>query len=461
MTSRTLTRRRFIAQTSAVAALAATGARAPTQHPSRPPNFLFILVDDLGWADLPCYGNPFTETPVIDQLAADGMRFTDAYAACPVCSPTRASIMSGKYPAHVNITDFIPGHYRPYARQIVPEFNLQLPLEEVTISEALKTAGYTTASMGKWHLGGRDFFPDKHGFDVSIPGARNRGDKRVRALTDHALSFMEANRDNPFFCFLSHHTVHIPLEARQTLVRRYERKARRMDAPCHPTYAAMIETLDESTGELLGKLDELGLADDTVVVFYSDNGGLRQRFDGAGQVVTSNAPLRSEKGTLYEGGVRVPLIVRWPGRVKPGGTCSEPVTSPDFYPTLLDIAGASPPAEQKLDGESLVPLLRGRRGLDRDAIYWHYPHYHHSTPAGSIRQGRHKLIESYEDNALELYDLSEDIGEQRNLAARRPRKAEELRAKLDTWRKSVGANMPTENPDYDPARAHEWGKRQP
>ncbi|HJN14106.1 MAG TPA: sulfatase, partial [Armatimonadota bacterium] len=377
-------RRKFLAQAGAGAIAAGAAVRAGAQE--RPPNFVFILVDDMGWADLPCYGNAFVDTPSIDRLASQGMRFTDAYAACPVCSPTRASILSGKYPAHVNVTDFIPGHWRPYEKLIVPEFNLQLPPEEVTVAEALKRSGYATASIGKWHLGGQDSLPDKHGFDLSMPHVPNAGDKRIGGITEASLQFMTDHRDDPFFLFMGHHTVHIPLEARRQLVGKYERRAEQMQAPCHPTYAAMIEQLDESTGEVMGKLDELGIADETMVIFYSDNGGLIRRFDGKGEVVDSLGPLRGEKGTLYEGGIRVPLIVRWPGKVRPTSVNRTPVTSPDFYPTMLEAAGTTGDSGHWLDGESLVPILRGRGKLQRDSVYWHYPHYHHSTPAGSIRR---------------------------------------------------------------------------
>ncbi len=423
------------------------------------PNFVFILVDDMGWADLTCYGSTFYETPNIDKLAGEGMRFTDAYAACPVCSPTRGSILTGRYPARLHLTDFIPGHLRPWAKLTVPEFNQQLPLEEVTIAEALQPAGYVSACIGKWHLGGPEFNPDKQGFAHTVMQAPNNNDKRVGALTDEAVGFMEANKDRPFFLYLAHHTVHIPLEARQELIDKYEAKAQGAKAQGHPTYAAMIETLDESIAQLVKTLDELKIADRTVVIFFSDNGGLIQRYDGEGSIVTSNAPLRSEKGTLYEGGIRDPLIVRWPGVVSPGSVCDVPVTSVDFYPTMLEMAAAEGDAEHVIDGESIVPVLRQTGGLERDAIYWHYPHYHHTAPCAAVRDGKYKLIEFYEDGALELYDLEEDIGEQDNLAAKMPRKAAELRAKLDDWRRAANAQMPTLNPSYDPARAHVWGRR--
>jgi arylsulfatase A len=458
--NRHLGRREFIGRASGLAlggsavVRAARAASAQTQKP----NFLFILVDDLGWADLSCYGSTFHQSPRIDQLAREGMRFTDAYAACPVCSPTRASILTGKYPATLNLTDFIPGHWRPWAKLEVPEFNQNLPLDEVTLPEALSQGGYVSAAIGKWHLGGKGSQPQDHGFDHQVLGAPNANDKQVAGLTAEALKFMEGNREGPFLLYLAHHTVHIPLEARQELIDKYESRAAPEAGQRNATYAAMIETLDESTAQLLDKLEELGIADRTVVVFFSDNGGLIQTYTGKGPIVTSNAPLREEKGTLYEGGTRVPLIVRWPGVAEPGSECSVPVTSVDLLPTMLQIAGIEP-GEHPVDGKSILPLLRGKDSLKREALYWHYPHYHHCAPCGSIRRGKYKLIEYYEDGALELYDLEEDIGEQSNLADQTPKRAADLQKRLSEWRESVNAQMPTPNPDYDPERAHEWGDR--
>lgn len=425
----------------------------------RKPNIVFILIDDMGYSDLPCYGHRFHETPVIDRLAEEGMRFTDAYAACPVCSPTRASLLSGQYPARVGVIDFIPGHWRPYEKLRVPSNRTQyLPLEIVTLAETLKTQGYVSAMIGKWHLGGKDHTPEKQGFDFVRQGGANRNDKRVTALTDNAIEFVEQNQNKPFFLYLSHHSVHIPLEAPQELVEKYENKPKPAGGVNNATYAAMVEHLDRNTGRLLAKIDELDLEDETIVVFYSDNGGLRQMFTGKGPIVTTNAPLRDEKGTLYEGGIREPLIVRWPGVVKPGSTCGTAVTSVDFYPTLSEIAGAPRPSGQALDGRSLLPLLRGKKRFDDRALFWHYPVYHHSSPASAVRQGDWKLIEFFEDGALELYNLRDDIGERNNLAARMPEKTRELHRKLAAWRQSVNAAMPQPNPDFDPDRRYEWGR---
>lgn len=433
-----------------------TGPKIPEET-----NIVFVLIDDMGLMDLPCYGNKFHETPNIDRLAAQGMRFTDAYAACPVCSPTRASIMSGQYPARIGVTDFIPGHWRPYEDLTVPMNRLQMPLETVTIAEALKGQGYKTGYIGKWHLGNKGYLPEDQGFDWVASGVRNQNDKLVSGFTEQAVKFITESKGERFFLFLSHHTVHIPLEAPEELIRKYREKAKPPTGVNNPVYAAMVEHLDDSMGAIMGALDNLGLTDRTLVVFYSDNGGLYKPYGGYKgdmEPVSTNEPLRAEKGTLYEGGVREPLIVRWPGVVRPGSVCPEVVTSVDFYPTLLNVAGAVGDPGQALDGESILPLLTQTGKLGRDAIYWHYPHYHHSEPAGAIREGRYKLLEFYEDGKLELYDLEKDIGEEHDLAAEMPKKAAQLAKKLTAWRESVGAKMPTPNPEHDPARAGEWGQ---
>ena len=430
-------------------------------------NFVFILVDDLGWADVGCYGSRFYETPHINRLATQGMRFTNAYAACPVCSPTRASILTGKYPARLHLTDWIAGHKRPYAKLRVPDFNLQLPLEEVTIAEALRPAGYTSASMGKWHLGKKPYYPDQQGFDVNVGGTHmgqppryfapytiptlkegEKGEYLTDRLAEEAERFIEAHRDRPFFLYLSHYAVHTPLQAKKDVTAKYAEKVRPGQRQKNATYAAMIESVDDSVGRVVAKLDALGLTDRTVVFFMSDNGGL------AG--VTSNAPLRAGKGSLYEGGVREPMIVRWPGVVKPGSTSDAVVTSVDFYPTILAMAGAADPASD-VDGIDITAVLKGTGDLARDAVYWHYPHYHPggATPGGIIREGPWKLIETFEDDRLELYNLHDDLGETKNLADAMPDRAAALRKKLAQWRRRVDAQMPTPNPDYDPKRARQ------
>jgi arylsulfatase A len=458
-------------------ALAETARASVVGAPkSSTPNFVFILMDDLGWSDLGCYGNRFHETPNIDRLAEEGMKFTDAYAACPVCSPTRASTLTGKYPARLNLTDWIPGR-KPQSSEklLAPQFNQHLPLEEVTLAEALARAGYVSASIGKWHLGGEPYYPEKQGFALNFRGtamgsARSyfcvpdeedaglcrKGEYLTDRLTEEALKFIEANKAKPFFLYLPHYAVHLPLEAKRRMVEKYESKLKGLDAKANPIYAAMIESADEGVGRIVRKLEELGLSEHTVVIFTSDNGGLRYEQKRM-EAVTSNAPLRAGKGHLYEGGIREPLIVRWPGVVKPGSTSDVPVTSTDFFPTLLEIAGIEPVGEEGMDGRSLVPLIKQKGTLDRRAIYWHYPHYSNQggEPGGAVRAGDFKLIEFYEDNRLELYDLARDIGERDNLADKMPEKAAALRQMLDDWRKSVGARMPTPNPNFDASKTDE------
>ncbi|MCX5683467.1 MAG: sulfatase [Planctomycetota bacterium] len=453
------------------AAMAARAGRTLAEAPPAAPqrlNFVFFLIDDMGWMDLSCQGSKFYETPNIDRLASQGMRFTNAYAACPVCSPTRASIMTGRYPARLHLTDWIAGHNRPFAKLRIPDWTKYLPLEEVTIAEALKPAGYATASIGKWHLGGPEFWPDKQGFDLNfagtdqgqppsyfapykiqtIPSAPD-GEYLTDRLADETCKFIDANKARPFFVYLPNYAVHSPLMGKKEMIEKYKAKADPASGQKNAVYAAMIQSVDESVGKVCAKLDELGLAGRTVVIFMSDNGGVAR--------TTSNAPLRAGKGSLYEGGIREPLIVRWPGAVKPGTTNDEVVISTDFFPTILEIAGVAPSADPAhiLDGISFVPELKqSGRKRTREAVYWHYPHYHPggATPGSIIRAGDWKLIEYFEDNRVELYNLREDLGETKDLAATMPDKAAELRKKLADWRTSVGAQMPTPNPDYDPEK---------
>ena len=461
------------------AALSFSHALSGCTRPRSRPNIVFILIDDLGWADIGCYGSAVNRTPHLDELARQGMRFTDAYAACPVCSPTRASIHSGQYPARLGVIDFIPGHWRPYEKLRVPVNRTQyLPLEIPTLAEGLRAAGYRTAHFGKWHLGGGEHGPEHQGFDMTTPPRQPAGTgsgprsveewlssfditddnpKDVDRLTDLAVDFIEKSRGIPFFLYLSHRTVHIPLAAKPGTVAKYQDRPAG-DAAVHPVYSAMVEEMDASVGRIMEALDELDLADDTVLVFFSDNGGLIQDYLKAGPIVTSNAPLRAEKGTLYEGGIREPLIVRWPGMTPPGSECRAPVCSVDLYPTFLNIAGAGLPAGHAIDGVDLRPLLRDASGrIGERPLFWHYPVYHHSTPAGAIREGDWKLLEFFEDGRLELYNLKEDIGEAHDLADEMPEKARELRARLAAWRQAVGAELPVANPDFDPGRRDEWG----
>lgn len=427
------------------------------------PNVVLILADDLGWADLPVYGNTFNETPAIDRLAAGGMRFTQFYAGA-VCSPTRANLQSGRNEARFGITQHIPGHRRPFAKLIDPTVPLQLPLEVETFAERLHAAGYTTGYFGKWHLGGAGFSPAEQGWGTviecqkhEVPPALTGKPEAMRTaayLTEKAIEFIETNRDRPFVLQVSHYAVHIPLSTRPDLLAKYEGKAPMPAYPSRPDYAGLLEELDESVGGIVDALDRLDLSDNTIVVFTSDNGGLVH--DQGGKVYTSNLPLRGEKGTLYEGGIRVPAVIRWPGVVPEGRVCDVPAMTADLHPTFLEIGGVAVPEHQKPDGISLIPLMRDpSAGLNRTALYWHLPHYHHATPASAIRKGEWKLLEFFEDGALELFNLATDPGETSNLAASEPEKAALLQAELGQWRKDVGARMPEPNPAFDPLRAGE------
>lgn len=443
----------------------------------RPPNVIVILVDDLGWADLGCYGNRFHETPHIDQLAREGVRFTSAYSACTVCSPTRASLLTGKYPARLHLTDWISGHPRPHAALRVPDWVQSLPHNERTLATALHDIGYRSASIGKWHLGNTNSYPENHGFDVN-QGGYERGqppsyhapyriptlseDQPGHFLTDReseeAIRFIEQNRDRPFFLYLPHYAVHTPLAGKSNVVAKYQAKTKvrgESDRVQNPVYAALLESVDTSLGKIREALARLNLSDQTVILFTSDNGGL---ILGGNQAPTSNAPLRSGKGSPYEGGVRVPLIALWPHVTPAGAVCAIPVITPDLYPTVLGISGARQAPEGVVDGMDLRPLLRNPSQssliMRRRALFWHYPHYHPggSTPYGAIREGNYKLIETFEKGDLELYDIVKDLGEARNLAKERPEVAARLLRKLRQWRARVGAQMPSVNPDYDPAR---------
>ena len=462
--------------------LAAGTAYGQQSAAGKPLNFLFVLVDDLGWADVGCYGADLHETPNIDRLAGQGMRFTDAYASASVCTPTRAAIMTGKYPARLHMTIWREAASQPprNTKVIPPVVTADLPLAEVSIVRALQSAGYLTALVGKWHLGNAEHYPEAHGFDINIGGTiwgapqthfyPYRGSKlwggEVRyvphlewgkpgeyltdRLTDEAINILERAKDRPFFLYLAHHTVHTPIEAPQPLIDRYAGKLRAGLNHANPTYAAMTHSLDDNMGRLLEKLQQLQIADRTVVVFTSDNGGFINQYQQ--MTVTNNAPLRSGKGALYEGGVRVPLIVRWPGVAAAGSVCHQPVVSMDFYPTILQMANAKgdPKHNAGVDGLSLVPLLKQQQqGLSRDALFWHYPHYYNTTsPVSSVRAGPWKLLEFHEDMHVELYNLQGDLGEQKDLAAQQPERAGQLRQRLHAWRQAVDAQMPVPNPDY-------------
>jgi arylsulfatase A-like enzyme len=463
---------------------------------ARKPNFLFILVDDLGGTDLGCYGSTYYETPNLDRLAAEGVRFTDAYASCPVCSPTRASIMTGKYPARVGITDWIPGGDPKNRKLRCPRDLHQLPLEEVTIAEALREAGYKTFFAGKWHLGGEGHFPEKQGFEInkgghhkgSPPGGYYSPYKNPKLdsgpdgeylpdrLTDETMAFMEANRDHPFLAYLAFYTVHTPIQACKRHFPKFEKKLKQAGKPTgaafrkerngwtklrqdDPAFASMVYAMDENVGRLLRRLDTLDLTEDTVVIFTSDNGGLSTL--GRQWAPTCNEPFRAGKGWCYEGGIRVPLIIRAPGTARSERACGVPVTSTDFYPTMLELAGLPPAPGQHADGISLSPLLTDGGVLDRDALYWHYPHYHGSTwaPGAAIRAGKWKLIEFYEENAVELYDLASDAGEKQDLSRSHADRTNELRAMLRAWQEKVGAKMPAQNADSKPGTVKKKGRK--
>ncbi|WP_273320895.1 sulfatase [Vallitalea guaymasensis] len=455
------------------------------------PNIIFILIDDMGYKDLSCYDSSFYETPFIDSLAHEGMLFTDGYASCPVCSPSRASIMSGKYPANIGVTDWID-----HSKKCHPAHGIlvdapyidHLPLKETSIAKALSNQGYQTWHVGKWHLGKESYYPEKHGFHVNIGGCHYgnpyngyfspydiptlengpEGEYLTDRLTDETIKLI-SNRDtsSPFYLNLCYYAVHTPIQAKENQIHKYEQKRIALGIdnkeelivgehfPCYhkrhehvtrrviqgdTSYAAMIENLDWNVGRLLSALKESGIDEDTLIIFTSDNGGLSTA-EGS---PTCNAPLNEGKGWMYEGGVRVPLLVRWPDVISPGSICNEPVTSPDFYPTLLEASNSPLMPKQHQDGVSILPLLEGRDKIEREALYWHYPHYGNQggTPGSSIRMGNYKLIEFFETGKCELYDLTEDVSEEYNLIDELPEKASLLKDKLEKWRSKMEAKIP-------------------
>lgn len=454
-------------------------------------------MDDLGYADLGCFGSSFYETPNLDRLAEQGLKLTDGYASCPVCSPTRASMLTGQYPARVGITNFIPGN--SWGKLMgVPYFD-RLPKASTTIAHAMKQGGYNTYHVGKWHLGPKGHWPQDFGFDVNvggcdmgapkhgyfspydIPNIDNgpEGEYLTDRLTDEANDLIVQHgpdgnsSDTPFFMYLSHYAVHTPIQAPQHLVEKYQQKARdlgldqkdpievgepfptvhgrngnvkRRRFQSHPTYAAMVENMDTNIGKTLDALDAAGLSDNTIVIFTSDNGGLSTS-EGS---PTCNAPLNEGKGWMYEGGVRESWLIRWPKVIKPGSVSGEPITSPDVFPTLLEAAGLPAMPDKHVDGKSFLPMLKGDT-FERGPIFWHYPHYSNQGggPSCSIRDGDYKLIEFFEDGRLELYNLREDIGEETDLASAMPEKRDELYTKLNQWKDEIGAAIPEPNQWYD------------
>ena len=413
------------------------------------PNIVFILADDLGIHDLGCYGRREHNTPYLDQLAAQGTRFTAAYCAQPICSPSRAAILTGKAPARLHLTTYLPG--RPDCRSqklLHPRMRMELPLKEKTLAEYLKAAGYATACIGKWHLGGEGFGPLEQGFDFYHAGqavttpSQTEGGKGEYDLTHQAIQFIESHREGPFLLYLAHNSPHIPYGAKADLV---EKNRHALE----PVYAAVIETLDDTVGLLLRKIDGLGLATNTLFIFTSDNGGLHVP-EGPHPTITQNGQFRAGKGFLHEGGLRVPLLIRWPGHGPAGRTVETPVINTDWLPTLLELAGL--PIPQGLDGLSFAPLLAGRSELPRRTLFWHFPHYTNqgSQPGGAVRDGDWKLIEHYEDGRVELFNLARDLSETNNLAAQEPERVSQLRGQLDAWRQSVGAQTNALNPSFDP-----------
>ncbi len=462
--------------------LAATSPAAVTQKL----NVVLILADDLGWTDTAPFGSDLHETPALDQLARDGMKFTQNYSACTVCSPTRAALLTGKYPARLHVTDWIPGQMPDNPKLLVPDWTKYLPTDETSLAKVFKAAGYATASIGKWHLakvGTNESYPEAHGFDLNIAGTDKPqpptytapwgiptlapegkpGEHLTDRLGEEAVKWIESVKDKPFFLYLPHFAVHTPIQGRPDLVEKYRRKIEAkggIDKLNHknPGYAALTESMDTAIGRVRQKIEELGLTGRTIVIFTSDNGG-RVTVDNINRVpTTSNVPLRFGKASAYEGGVRVPLIVSWPGVTKPGSVSDAPVITMDLFPTIVEMAGLPTNASRTaLDGVSIAALLRGATKPTRDTMFWHYPHHQHyqlggAMPYAAIRSGDFKLVEFFNDMHVELYNIRADIGEKIDLASAQPKKVEELRARLHAWRKEVGAQMPTPNPTHDPAR---------
>ena len=440
------------------------------------PNIVLFLIDDLGWKDVGCYGSDYYKTPNIDRLAAQGVRFTNGYAACAVCSPTRAAILTGKYPARLMLTEWLPsGRWNPKAKLRSGRFLRALPLEEITLAEALRKGGYRTLHIGKWHLGGPPFsLPVQHGFDVNVGGSEHgapghyfypymgnwkipttnervqkitlpngkEGEYLTDRLTSEALALIEQDHEKPFFLHFSHYAVHTPFQAKDNITKKYEKipEAKRQGKPI---YAAMVQSVDESVGRVMDALKNLKKLDNTLVIFTSDNGGFAK--------ATNHAPLRGNKGSYYEGGIRVPFIIRWSGVAKAGHVSDVPVISMDLYPTCLTAAGLPPHPAQHRDGLDLLPLVNGSGTLKRDALHWHYPHYNShpsSVPSSVLRKGNWKLIETFDPEGVELYHLGRDLSETTNLAARESAKLKELRRELNDWRERVGAEIMEPNPDY-------------
>lgn len=461
----------------------------PLCSAEKPLNVVFFLVDDLGQRDLGCYGSTFYETPNIDRLAIDGARFTDAYAACPVCSPTRASIISGQWPQRTGVTDYIGAPFQPEqwkrnTKMLPAPYADRLPPGTATLASRLKAAGYATLFAGKWHLGPQGNWPENFGFDVNLGGHSGGGpyggkgyfspygNPRLsdgpagehladRLATDTA-KFIQQHKDKPFFAYFSFYDVHTPLMAREDLKKKYTEKRAKLRleekwareeprdvrlSQDHVVYAAMVEAMDQAVGKVIAKLDELKLRDQTLIIFTSDNGGLSTSEGWP----TSNTPLRGGKGWMYEGGIREPLIVQWPGVTKPGSVIATPVSSPDFMPTVVEAANIDFKSSEPMDGISLHEVIEQKPSTDR-ALFWHYPHYGNQggAPAAAIRRGDWKLIYWYEDDQIELFDVVKDLGETNNLAAAEPERVKSMLVELEQWQKQVGAKFPQKNPQFKP-----------
>lgn len=470
-----------------IAMVSQANAQQLTEKNNKPINILFITADDLGWSDLVSYGADFHETPNLDKLAAKSFKFTDSYAAAAICSPTRASILSGKYPARLHFTTWSEDAIKQFSainkEFIPPKTRESLAHEEITIAEILKSKGYHTAHVGKWHVGDQAHFPETQGFDVNIAAgywgapptffypyrgnymASNqyryigdlekdangkyftdrKGEYLTDRLTDEAIKIMENAGNQPFYLNLAYYSVHVPIEAKPEMEKYFEGKINNKFHHQNATYAAMVKSVDENVGRILDKLELLGIADNTLVIFTSDNGGYIEEYKG--KTVTDNFPLRSGKGSFYEGGIRIPTLIRWPGIMKKGKEINTPISTIDFYPTILEIANAE--FDHAVDGISLAPILRGEVENAVRPLFWHFPHYHRRTnPVSAVREGDWKLIEYLDDRHFELYNLKTDLGEQKDLKHKEPAKAKELLNKLHSWRADVNAQTITPNPNF-------------
>ena len=429
------------------------------------PNIVIFLVDDFGWRDLSCYGSHYYETPAVDKLAGNGVRFTNAYSACTVCSPTRAALMTGKYPARLHLTDWIPGHQRSDAKLRVPDWTMFLPVREHTLAEILKENGYRTASIGKWHLGEDSvYWPEKQGFDLNVGGYSKgqpnnyfspysnprmkdgpKGEYLTDRLTDESVGFIRKNQKNPFFLYLAHYAVHTPFQAKREMVDKYKAKTDPDNNKPNPVYAAMVESMDQSLKRVMEELVRLKLTSKTYIFFLSDNGGLSPQ-------ATSNYPLRAGKGTPYEGGVRTPLIISGPKILK-GEIVDDPAITMDLFSTILDILHIQQDAYM-VDGESLLPIINGKISKTDRPLFWHYPHYHTqgATPYSAVRLGKWKFYYFYEDGHAELYDLEADLSEKTDISSRYPEKITELNQLLRSWLKETNAQFPTPNANYNPVK---------